>query len=144
MTPCKGGSDSPTWCCGNSTECCDTPSEIQISKFLGGSVSSMSSTSPSNSPTSTTLPSDSSSKGLSDGAKAGIGVGCAAGALAILILVFLFLQRQKNRQKSKIPVTDSTPSKYVHEEMQEPRELGLNRVYETSGGLENSRYELRG
>ncbi|KAK2811473.1 hypothetical protein FQN50_002096 [Emmonsiellopsis sp. PD_5] len=78
----------------------DAKSTTTTSSSISSATSS-SATNSINTPSTTSLPQDPDSSGLSTGAKAGIGVGAAVGGIAIIALVvFVFLRRRRGKEQA--------------------------------------------
>jgi len=129
LSPCNGTANSLTWCCGETTDCCQTGNGvIALQQVFGRLLSSVSTPLP----TATTISTagSSSSPGvqgprkLSAGAIAGITVGAAVG-LAIVVAGIL-LRRKGSRRKQTIKVQPTLIEAPHNAAM---HEIGANTVY---------------
>lgn len=160
MSPCDGTDTSLTWCCGNSTSCCDTDRAVHLPTDIYGTTSAFTSSnaaSSTSSPSSTSTDSSSqgSSSGLSSGAKAGVGVGVGVGVcLIIALLVVSFLLRRR-RYEGNAAVELVSPAAYNPLEpgrgpepgpspagLEQTQELDAAQVYEKPANIHDTNFEL--
>ncbi|CRG89648.1 hypothetical protein PISL3812_06687 [Talaromyces islandicus] len=157
VTPCDGTSSSETWCCGATTDCCDT-SPITIAQIFNPGTTSTTSASTAtatstqqhthtSTATSTPSPSESSpsssSSGLSTGAKAGVGVGVAVGVIALFAVGFIFLRRRKSASSDYVQAwSPQQLSEYQQPQQQQAYSTPEPAyVQEKSAGHGDQRYE---
>ncbi|KAF2204695.1 hypothetical protein GQ43DRAFT_477976 [Delitschia confertaspora ATCC 74209] len=169
LTPCDGTESSLTWCCGNTTECCNVkdpkpgvPLPVTIARTFGLSTTSSStmgvmSATPSNTPQATPEPTPQlsshagTSTSLSTGAKAGLGVSSAVAALALLALGFFIFRTLQAKKKTKVvDATDGSdfqgPSPYQDYQnsatMSTTTPLQYHQKYQYAVQIEEERHEL--
>jgi hypothetical protein len=137
VTPCSGNATSLEWCCGKSSDCCNSGSDLPkytIARKFGDPITtpltssstfvvSSTATAPASSTsTSVTAPGASQSSapasGLSAGAKAGIGIGAAIAVIALVALgIFVWKAMQWRKIAAATAPPYEMPEQYVQSEV---------------------------
>jgi hypothetical protein len=135
VTPCSGNATSLEWCCGKSSDCCNSGSDLPkytIARKFGDPIPTPSAssstivvsstvTAPASS-TSNTAPRASQSaapaSGLSAGAKAGVGIGASIGVIALIASgIFVWKAMQWRKMAAAAAPPYEMPEQYVQPEV---------------------------